>query len=255
MAQNTNKAAANSMIETLEERQMFSVHYGTVNITLTDITPSVQVDYTRLGVDQSWSAGKFYWTRNATNPGTYNNKNCAKSMTTFCIEPDQDVVDQVATYQVEQLSDVSNGPHSGPLSVDQSNAIRELWARFYGTIGNDGTKAAAFQMSIWEIVCDGNDKNLSTGTFSVDTTTATDVAVKNQAQCWLNQINGRGPKANLLSLVSATNQDQVFEENVTPSLHTCNHVFDFKQKWHCFSTGGNSNGCKNSTGNNNGSHC
>jgi hypothetical protein len=241
MAQNTNKAAS-SMIETLEERQMFSVHYGTVNITLTDITPAVTVDYTRNGVDQSWSAGQFYWTRNAANPGTYNNKNCAKSMNTFCIEPDQDVVDQTVTYQVAQLSDISNGPHTGPLSVNQSNAIRELWARFYGTIGNDGTKAAAFQMSIWELVCDG-DKNLSTGTFSIDNTTPTDLAVKKQAQCWLNQ-------------------NQVFEENVTPSLHTCNHVFDFKTKWHCFSTGSNNcltsgssnTNCNTSTSSHNRSH-
>jgi hypothetical protein len=238
MAHTNSNPATTSMMESLEERQLFS-HFGTVNISLTDITPAAQVDYTRLSVDQSWSAGQFYWTRNAANPGTYNNKNCAKSMTTFCIEPDQDVVDQVATYQVSLLSDVSCGAHTGPLSTAKSDAIRELWARFYGTIGNDGTKAAAFQMSIWEIVCD-NDKNLSTGTFSVDNTTATDVAVKKQAQCWLNQINGRGPKANLLALTSPTNQDQIFEENLTPSFHTCNHVFDFKQKWHCFSTGSHS---------------
>lgn len=260
MAQNTNKAAQNTMIENLEARQLFST-YGTVNISLTDITPSVNVDYTRKGVDQTWSAGQFYWTRNAANPGTYVNKNVATSMNTFCIEPDQDVVDQIANYTVSDLTSTGRGT-TGPLTTTQANNIRELWGRFHTAALADGTHAAAFQMAIWELVCDG-DKNLSTGTFSVDSTTSTDVAVKKQAQCWLNSLTGCGPKANLLALVSCTDQDQIFESTTCTPKHSCTGTFDVKKKnWHCFSSGNHScltnsgnNGCNSNTSNKSGSHC
>ena len=230
MAAKLNKKTSNSMMENLENRQMFS-GYGTVNVSLTAITPSVVVDYTRNGVDQSFGAGEFVWTCSATKPGTCLSK--ATGVHTFCIEPDQDVTTAVVNYTVSDLTGGSKCSTKGPLTTNQANAIRELWGRFHSGVTTDGVKGAAFQMAIWELVCD-NDRNLSTGTFSVDNTTATDIAVKAQAQCMLNAITGCGPKANLLALTSPTDQDQIFEiPTCTPPTHCITYSCDYHASYPC----------------------
>jgi hypothetical protein len=96
------------------------------------------------------------------------------------------------------------------MGAAKASAIRELWGRFRTAIGSDNTKAAAFQMAVWEIVTE-TSRDLSSGVFRAGTDNASEIAIKNQAQSWLNQITGTGPKANLLALSSPTDQDLVFE--------------------------------------------
>jgi hypothetical protein len=120
----------------------------------------------------------------------------------FCLEPDVYLT--------------SNGTFNNPYRVKSvttagytavSEAISELWGRYYGQVTND-TNAAAFQVALWELAYGATDKNLSvtTGSFSmVIATNATTqaqikareaaIAVRDQAQIWLGSLNGTGPMA------------------------------------------------------------
>jgi hypothetical protein len=198
------KSAQSNMVETLEDRQMFSA-MGTMNIIDTGVAPSLITSYTLNGVKDYADAGVSNWTRSATNPGT---PTPGGKFGTFCLEPDQEFPS--GTKVAYTVIDLDSDPASGPMGATKANAIRELWGRFRSTIGTDGAKAAAFQIAVWEIVTDSG-RNLSSGIFRAGTANASEIAIKNQAQSWLNQINGTGPKANLLALSSPTDQDQVFE--------------------------------------------
>jgi hypothetical protein len=205
---NTAQSEQSCSLETLEDRQLFSA-MGTMNIIDSGVAPSVITSYTLNGVKDFADAGVSNWTRSATNPGTFaGSPTPGEKFGVFCLEPDQEFPSgNTVAYNV---IDLDSDPTNGPMGAAKANAIRELWGRFRGAIGTDGAKAAAFQMAVWEIVTDSG-RDLSTGVFRAGTANATEVAVKNQAQSWLNQLNGTGPKANLLALSSPTDQDQVFE--------------------------------------------
>ena len=78
----------------------------------------------------------------------------------------------------------------------------------------------------------------------------TDTAVANQAQAWLNQLTGCGPKANLLALTNPTDQDQIFQVDCTPPTGCLKHrCVESHTKYHCFRThDDNSIGDRNGTG-------
>jgi hypothetical protein len=202
------KSAQSNMVETLEDRQMFSA-MGTMNLIDAGVAPSLITSYTLNGVKDYADAGVSNWTRSATNPGTFaGSPTPGEKFGVFCLEPDQEFPS--GTNVPYTVIDLDSDPTNGPMGAAKANAIRELWGRFRTAIGNDGTKAAAFQIAVWEIVTDSG-RDLSTGVFRAGTANASEVAIKNQAQSWLNQLNGAGHKANLLALSSATDQDQVFE--------------------------------------------
>ena len=165
--------------------------------------PALVVNYTLNGSSDVAEAGVYNWTRSATNPGTYaGTPTPGQTFGGFCLEVDQEftTLPNVA-YTVTDLA---------ALGATRTNQLKELWGRFRAAVGTDNTKAAALQMAIWEIVSD-TGKNLGSGVFRADTSTATGAAVAAQAQSWLDAVNGTGPKANLLAMTSPTDQDQLFE--------------------------------------------
>ena len=202
MMNRTAKRSESCPIETLEERQLFSA-MGTINVTDMGTHPGVVVTYTFNGAKDYAEAGVYNWTRSATNPGTYaGTPTPGQTFGAFCVEIDQDL---------------PSGPNIGYTVTDlaaqgaaKADQLKELWGRFHASIGTDNTKAAAFQSAVWEIVSD-TGKNVTSGAFRLDTASASGAAVANQAQSWLNQLNGCGPKANLLEMSSPTDQDQLFE--------------------------------------------
>ncbi|MDB5319444.1 MAG: hypothetical protein JWN40_1075 [Phycisphaerales bacterium] len=204
-ASNSNQSC---LLETLEDRQLFSA-MGTMNVIDAGVAPSMITSYTLNGVKDYADAGVSNWTRSATNPGTFAaGPKQGEKFGTFCLEPDQEFPSGAKVAYT--VIDLNSDPTSGPMGATKADAIRELWGRFRSTIGTDGTKAAAFQIAVWEIVTDSG-RNLSSGVFRAGAANPSEIAIKNQAQSWLNQINGTGPKANLLALSSPTDQDQVFE--------------------------------------------
>src|SRR4051794_16871122 len=193
------KSTQSNRVEALEDRQMFSA-MGTMNVIDAGVAPSAITSYTLNGNKDYADAGVSNWTRSATNPGTFaGSPTPGEKFGVFCLEPDQEFPSgNTVAYNV---IDLDSDPTNGPMGAAKAGAIRELWGRFRGAIGTDGTKAAAFQMAVWEIVTDSG-RDLSSGVFRAGTANAGEVAVKNQAQSWLNLINGTGPKANLLALSS-----------------------------------------------------
>jgi hypothetical protein len=206
------KTTAPFHLEPLEDRQMFAA-FGTMNVIDAGTGPSTVVTYTVNGVADVADAGVYKWTRSAVNPGTYaGHPSPGQNFDAFCLEPDQELpsLPNVAYTVVDLESAPPEGSGVGTMGAAKANQVRELWARFRAAVGTDNTKAAAFQIALWELVAD-TGKDLAGGAFKADTTTATGLAVKNQAQAWLDQVNGAGPKANLLALTSPCDQDQIFE--------------------------------------------
>lgn len=212
LARNTS----NLNLESLEERRMFAA-FGTMNVIDAGTGPSMVVSYTVDGVNDTSEAGVLKWTRSAVNPGTYAGKPVAgQAFNAFCIEPDQEFGNLPnASYKVVDLESApEEGSPRGALGSVKAEQIRELWGRFRSAIGNDGAKAAAFQLAMWEIVMD-NTHDVSAGAFTVGDGAP---AVKAQAQAWLDALTGSGPKANLLALTHPSDQDQVFEIPPTVTL-------------------------------------
>jgi hypothetical protein len=205
---NATKSKSSCQLEALEDRQLFSA-MGTMNVIDSGVAPSLVTSYTQNNVKDYADAGVSNWTRSATSPGTFaGSPTPGEKFGTFCLEPDQEFPS--GTNVAYSVINLESDPENGPMGAAKANAVRELWGRFRTAIGSDNTKAAAFQMAVWEIVTD-TGRDLSSGVFRAGTDNAAEIAVKNQAQSWLNQITGTGPKANLLALASPTDQDLVFE--------------------------------------------
>jgi hypothetical protein len=100
----------------------------------------------------------------------------------FCLEPDVYLTPFNNPYSVKSVAGAGYNAVSG--------AISELWGRYFSQVTND-TKAAAFQVALWELAYGTTDKNLATGDFVLTTTGS----VKTTAQAWLNSLNGSGPMA------------------------------------------------------------
>ena len=159
---NAAQSDQSCQLESLEDRQLFSA-MGTMNIIDAGVAPSAITSYTLNGVKDFADAGVSNWTRSATNPGTFaGSPTPGEKFGVFCLEPDQEFPSgNTVAYNVIALD---SDPTNGPTGAAKANAIRELWGRFRGAIGTDGTKAAAFQMAVWEIVTDsGRDLSAEQG--------------------------------------------------------------------------------------------
>lgn len=116
----------------------------------------------------------------------------------FCLEPD-----------------VYLTPFSNPYTVNTVGATRynsalisELWGRYRSSVVDD-TTAAAFQVSLWEVVFGTTDLNVATGAFRLTSSLSTVGAL---AQQWVSSLTGQGAMAQGLRVLvnnpnSANRQD------------------------------------------------
>jgi hypothetical protein len=134
----------------------------------------------------------------------------------FCIDINQDIYsNQTVTFGVAALN---NAPVPGQaMGTYRANLIRELWANDYLASQQSNSNAAAFQISIWEIINEatGNPLDVTSGTFRV---TDSNAATLQTANLWLSQLdltgNGAGNQ-NLVALTNDTYQDYVVNGPVT----------------------------------------
>ncbi|MCX8004041.1 MAG: PEP-CTERM sorting domain-containing protein [Burkholderiaceae bacterium] len=120
---------------------------------------------------------------------TYDNGSGWQQLLAFCLSPDVWLQPFDNPYTVHALS---SSPHAAA-----SGLISEFWGRFRNQVTND-THAAAFQIGLWELAFDaGAGINLAGGNFQFTTSGA----VLGTVQSWLSQLDGTGPRANLLVLV------------------------------------------------------
>ena len=161
----------------------------------------VQVGFTLNGTySNDTYAGKVFWKTVSSDAGF------SGVFQTFCLEPNQDL--KIGTQYTFNVGGIEGAPVPGPsMGPDKADSVRELWAKF-GDLLDTKTKAAAFQIAIWDIVYDD---------FTADPSAANTLA-----QEWLAQLNGLHNKKEcpLTALTSQVNQDQItcFDTPVPPTL-------------------------------------
>ena len=191
-----------------------SVGFGSLSATFDNVSPYSPVEISMDG-GAIWTtewAGRMDWTRTGGSfAGLGGANNSGFQFSSFCVELTQNVYfNRNENYTVVG---VDQAPTPGGLGVgsgmglDKAASLSELWGLFRNQV-QDSATAAAFQVSIWEIVYD-TDKSLSTGNFQVHQRSAGDT-VPGIAQGWLNQLNGQHTMPTLYGMSSPTAQDQVF---------------------------------------------
>lgn len=135
----------------------------------------------------------------------YRNYNSGEAWTpflSFCLQPDVYLTPFLNPYTANTVGSVSSN-YGG--NYDQAG-ISELWGRFYGQVANptnsqtSDINAAAFQVALWELSYGNRDRNLLTGSFQL----TSGGAVGAVAQAWLNALNGSGPMADGLLVLTNT---------------------------------------------------
>jgi hypothetical protein len=161
-------------------------------------------------------AGELNWTTVSGVPGLSN------QFVTFCIELNQPITTKPGmnqyTYNVAPLEDGGlpglgyGGPgNNGPLGTTKANEIRQLWGMHYGDV-TDVVTAAAFQITIWEIVYGPYFTPIADnvpGDPIIGTDGAAAIAL---AASWLADVQTPNPSVyenNLMALTSPTAQDQI----------------------------------------------
>jgi hypothetical protein len=130
---------------------------------------------------------------------------------TFCIEPLQSTTFDNVPYEFKPLSE--GATNIGGMGTTRANYVLELLGRFYPTINTplSDNVAAALQIALWEVIRETNPTfDVSTGFVRFRNASGTNVL--NQAQTYLNALNGNGPRASgIWALNSNTYQDVLFQ--------------------------------------------
>ena len=206
-----------------------------VNANLASVSPGVNMtiyESTTYSGGVGTIAGSFNWTQSG-------NSELQNSFKTFCIEIGQHVgIGNTYTYQLD--SQIQNYPTSGTgagtgsgtsgaMGTVKADLLRELYGRYYDTLGTSDVNNAAFQLAIWEITHDGystanpgqyyTGNVIGTGDFRMTTTTGNAGSASTLANSWLASLNGQGPmNGSLVVLTSPTAQDQITVVPAPPAI-------------------------------------
>jgi hypothetical protein len=172
----------------------------------------------------SYNPGKVNWTLN-TESGIL----LPANFITFCLELTQDI--NPGGQYTYNVTPVASAPTPGSsqtggingMGATKANEIALLWGAFYGQIGTDGTKAAAFQLAIWKIEYDwgdSNQANFGKGNFQAQNNSSTIGDPVGLATTWLNDLsnpnNHYTAAQNLEALTSTSAQDQIVQALPVP---------------------------------------
>ena len=193
---------------------------GTVYSCMSSVSPGLTMSTWVTPYDTSWFnglTGRCNMSYSNYSPGAP-----AVSGPAYCTEVEGWRLGSWYTMNIRPVSEtpVSSGPADtgyGPMGAAKAEALRELWGRFYA-LANDNVSCAAFQLAVWEITYEDlyvptpPGWDVTVGKFkALDGGGNTTLAI-NQANTWLGQITGTGPKAVLYGLSLGGVQDVI----VTP---------------------------------------
>lgn len=181
-----------------------SLRAETITADFAGVSPGETVSVNLGGLEfKNIAAGFFNWT-NVSPPSSF----LAPSFQSFCAELNVGVQNTV-TFTITPLQ-----PRYSDIVASR---LREFWGENFPNIGGDATRAAAFQLGVWEIVHeDGFGLDLASGNFQATASPNGNAAI-NLAQSWLNNVNGQGTFAdNLLVLDADGSQDQIVQPPVVP---------------------------------------
>lgn len=176
----------------------------TITADFAGVSPGETVTVNLGGLEfKNIAAGYFNWT-NVTPSNTF----LGSSFQSFCAELNVGV-QSTATFTTQPLQ-----PRYSDVVASR---LREFWGENFPGIGGDATRAAAFQLGVWEIVHeDGFGLDLAGGNFQASVSPNGNAAIA-LAQGWLNNVNGQGAFAdNLLVLDADGSQDQIVQPPVVP---------------------------------------
>jgi hypothetical protein len=116
--------------------------------------------------------------------GVYNLKVDGVDTPSFCIDLSDDSTTAAVPYSVVDLWNAPDGT-AGPMGAAKAADLTTLLSAYWGTIGNDGTKAAGLQLAVWEIVSEdsANAYSMTSGDFY-----ASNSAARTQAISYLGGI-------------------------------------------------------------------
>lgn len=147
---------------------------------------------------------------------TYNNE---VRFDAFCVDLAQNVYTGQHLYDAVDPGLVPNHTVQG-MGAERAARLAELWGRVIGdnavaSVLNNNTKRAAFQLAVWEIVyesdVDYSSYDVTSGNGVFYSSLVAGNATANQANAWLNVIDGSGPSVVLAGMrhtgSPATHQD------------------------------------------------
>jgi hypothetical protein len=177
---------------------------ATVTSTFLGVTPAKSIKYSLDGglSYRGTAAGQMNWQRTG---GTHDGGPVG-DYDSFCIELTQHVsTGKSYEFDVVDLSRASSPVGTG-MGEEKAMLMRELWGRHHDKV-HDADTAAAFQISLWEILYDPG-LLLGDGDFRVRLGASKPLYYSLSEQ-WLATLDGTGPKASLRGLAHGTAQDQV----------------------------------------------
>lgn len=178
---------------------------ATLDVTLNNVSPSQTFGYSTNGGSsyKSTKAGVFNWTRT----GGSHVGDPVGNFRSFCVELTQNISPGSSyTYDVVAVEDAPNDGFASGMGTAKAALLSELWGRFYSPLF-DADQAAAFQVSVWEIVYDGG-VDLAAGSFQAQSLATGFVTL---SQTWLNVLDGTGAMANLGAMTNPNRQDHIYE--------------------------------------------
>ena len=131
----------------------------------------------------------------------------------FCIETELFSLNTWYTYDVMDVSDapIVSGPEDqdgDPMGDAKADLLKELWGRHHDDVVSNDT-GSAFAQAVYEIVFEDYD---DIGVLSVGEYQGSGKAsVITLAEDWLDDLDGSGPKACLVSLTKSGKQDLIVE--------------------------------------------
>lgn len=150
------------------------------------------------------SAGQYNWNTGSTNYAGVlytpfgNGSSSANHFVAFCIERNQYISNGSTYTNNYSFSNLELSPVPGPvMPASAPNDIRSMWAQYRAGV-NMNDESAAFQEAIWHLVDPSYNPSLSGSVLTYYNTYL-------NAGSWVSGL------ANLATMVSSTNQDQLLE--------------------------------------------
>jgi len=181
-----------------------------VDIRFDGVSPGERV---RVYLDTDNNGSYDYNRRVKAGVMNWTDTNSGEEFDTFCIELTQYIsTGQERTYTTH--SDLTDAPRTDGvvLSDTKVDKLEHFWGQYRDQVVDSDT-ASAFQVSIWEIVYDGDgalDLDYGQGSFAVSSHSSY-ADTKGIASGWLAGLDLNGPTANLMALANRCRQDQITE--------------------------------------------